>query len=348
MLARYTGIFLKGYKNMRAKTLIERTCKVCGKTFLHDNIYFERQFCSIECASIDKRLNRDTRKYIINDNFLKEETNNKYYFLGLMAADGCVFDTSSKSHFHIGLVGEEGLKLIEHLKLVLNCTFPIHTYKNNANNDNHTLPMTSRFLWSDLVLNNITPRKTHTFTIPEYILQDENKLRYFLIGYIDGDGCVGTYHKYTTKKGQGITLDIHLLGSIPMTEQLQLNKHFKKAVFCPHSSSNKVRQICFNGRKAIEFGQWLYDGIDETVFKSYKYYNYRNYMDHRYELTPGLKKRELCEVIQAAITENPLITSKEIKEKYNVSQAYSDHQKYLWRKHNNLSVEQVKEKFGSK
>ena len=319
---------------------IIRVCRYCGKEFVHNNKYYERQFCCKECSTLYNR-SKDRRIYKVNDTFLQKESPNKYYLLGLMAADGCVYD---KPIIQLGLSGENGKDLIEYIKSFLSCSYPIHLIKPKNSQIQYELWITSKKLHSDFVENGIVPRKTNVFKIPNYILQDEQKLKYFIVGYIDGDGCVGLYHKYTTKEGQGKTLDISLVCSDNMAEQLKSSIYFKNASISKGKGS--VWQICFNGRKAIEFGKWLYEDMDESVFRSYKYKNYKNYMDNRYEITPGLRQKELQEQIQKDIDANPLITPKQIREKYGVTERYSAFQKHLWRKHNNITYEETLQKYG--
>lgn len=329
---------------MRAKETIIRTCVVCGTEFLHDNKYFEKKCCSTECMS--KLLSkRDNRIYSVNDNFLKQESPNKYYLLGLMAADGCIFDKTNKWGIHLGLSGDVGLKLIQHVKWLLDCTYPIIIHAPEVGQITYNLNIQSKTLHNDFIINGVVPRKTKTFKIPEYILEAEQKLRYFIVGYIDGDGCVGLYHTFRTKHGSGKTLDISLVCCDFMGEQLKHSPYFKDACICK-GENGSVWQVLFNGRKAIEFGKWLYEDMDESVFKSYKYQHYIDYMNNRYEITPGLKQKELHDIIQKDIDENPLITPKQIREKYGVTKRYSAHQKWLWRQHNNITYEETLQKYG--
>lgn len=329
---------------MRAKETIIRTCQICGKEFEHNNKYFEKKCCSPECMGI-LLSKRDNRIYKVDDTFLRKESPNKYYLLGLMAADGCIFDKSNKWGIHLGLSGDVGLQLLEHVRYILGCTHPITSYQPSVGMRSYNLSFTSKRLHEDFIKNGVVPRKTKVFSIPEYILQDEQKLRYFIIGYIDGDGCVGLYHTYKSNKGVGKTLDISLACCDNMAEQLKQSPYFTEACICK-GENGSIWQVLFNGRKAIRFGQWLYENMDESVFKSYKYQHYKDYMDNRYELTPGLRQKELHDIIQKDLDINPLMTPKQIQEKYGVTKRYSEHQTWLWRQHNNISYEECLQKYG--
>ena len=108
---------------MSTSTYVKRICKNCGKTFLHNNKYYLKKFCCLQCCT-EYNKGKDRRIYTVDDNFLKKESFEKYYILGLYAADGCIYNKYEKG-IHLSQSGEAGLLLVSYVKKLLRCSAPI-------------------------------------------------------------------------------------------------------------------------------------------------------------------------------------------------------------------------------
>ena len=148
-------------------------------------------------------------------------------------------------------------------------------------------------------------------------MDDEDKLRYFLVGYIDGDGCVGIY-KYK-HKDKNPFLMIEFLCSIPMYEQLKDNTLFSGCVVV---SKGNMMEIRFNGFKAYKFGSWLYDNLDDTIYKSHKLNKYLTYTDKYLQNSQAFTRHKLREFVTEAILSGKLDNPKKFSEKYNINLKY--------------------------
>ena len=300
---------------------ITKICEWCGREFTAKTKLTKT--CSSECShalatdTCRKRDNFFKRVYEVDDYFLQRESPEKYYFLGLMASDGNV-----TANVGISQSKDVGKPIIYYVKDILKTTYPVYESKTASGNTCYSLSIRSPQLKQDLIANGITPRKTLTFKIPEYVLQDENKLRNFLIGYIDGDGCIGVYTNM---------LSISFACSIEMGNQLMVLPLFKQAKLSRLSGGN-IRQVGFNGIKAIHFGEWLYKNI--CVYKSHKYQKYLNYMEHRYEISERLFLKEQKEKIFEYLDKRPETTSGELQKIFNISKSKSYSYKCKWRKKN--------------
>lgn len=248
----------------------------------------------------------DKRKYKINDTFLEKDTDKKYYYLGLMASDGFI----NKQNNQIGIAqsGEEGKRLVNYIKTdLLKAENPIYVQK-TSHKDSHRLLVISKALKEKLADYNIVPNKTKTFTIPDSILSNKRYLRYFLIGYLDGDGFTGVYGTKNKMLKIGITINTKVF------TQLQTLDIFKKALVNTSSSSNVVKTLVFNGKKAIEFAEWLYQDI--TVFKSFKYLKYEYYKNNDLLNNPRTKfiilKPQIVEYLKKHPTTNCTTYAKEL------------------------------------
>lgn len=302
---------------------ITKVCMFCGKTFT--TMSKVRKCCGSHCshmysASVTKQRNKNFKRvYIVDDMFLRKESAEKYYFLGLMASDGNVYNTT----ININQSGCNGKKLIDYIRSLLNTNYKVYSYTPKRGNTVYRLDMRSKPILDDLLANNIGPNKTFNFKIPSYILNDDYKLRNFLIGYIDGDGCIGVYNSM---------LIISLVCNHNMFKQLIDRPVFKNAII---TDKGGVVDIRFNGIKAVNFGKWLYDNIG--VFKSYKYNKYKKYVDSMFNISKKMKYNFLREKILLALDENPNRGCAQYAKENNLSYWYVYGVRKKWRKLNENS-----------
>lgn len=125
-------------------------------------------------------------KYNIREDYFNDiDSEEKAYFLGLLASDGCVTD---EDKVLIGLQ-ERDTYLIDHLKKALEYTGPIYEIK--ARSENHQTQRRLQFKNSAISASlnrlGIYPRKSLTLKFPDI---DEQFISHFIRGYFDGDGCM--------------------------------------------------------------------------------------------------------------------------------------------------------------
>jgi hypothetical protein len=139
--------------------------------------------------SYNKKVN-----YNCNHNIFSTDTENSFYLAGFIAADGCIISKGKNKILSIGLSSKDKSHL-EKIKNALEAENPIRDYdiKNSKQNPkwNDTiksdLKISSAQIYSDLQRFNITERKTHTLTFPDW-MRDHPLRHHFIRGYIDGDG----------------------------------------------------------------------------------------------------------------------------------------------------------------
>lgn len=308
---------------MKKKKEIKKICKFCGKDFITTSKI--RKCCSDYCshkysALVTKQRNKNFKRvYNIDDMFLQKESVEKYYFLGLMASDGNVYGST----IAISQSGDNGKQIIEYLKFILNTDYKILQSIPKKGEIIYSLNMRSEQIINDLSINNIKPKKTFNFKIPQYILNDENKLKNFLIGYIDGDGSIGVYKNM---------LIISFVCNRMMFEQLINNVIFKNAIITDKGS---VIEFRFNGINAVRFGEWLYDNI--SVYQSYKYNKYKNYIADMFNISKRMKYNFLREKIFKALDENPNMNCMQYARENNLDFRYVYDNRKRWRKLNENS-----------
>lgn len=213
------------------------------------------------------------RKYFVNDNYFDILSPQACWLLGLLASDGSI----NKDRFiKISQSGDEGLKCINYVKKAINFTGPIFSYlPKNSKNKVYNLTINSKEWVKTLNKYNIIQNKTKSFNISKDILENLDFLRWFLIGYIDGDGCIGIYSSRGPTDNKNY-LVIELVCNQNVIKQLENTlTNFKPMII---KKSNFLFEIRFNNKKGYIFGKWLYSDINKIeIYKSYKYQKFNDY-----------------------------------------------------------------------
>lgn len=140
---------------------------------------------------------KTNRKYYADFNYFRDiDTKDKAYYIGFIAADGCVYKRDLEGNTHMnsaqGLltitVSETDREILDKLKIQMHSSHPINIGKQRGNiQSTATLSIVSDTLVNDLGRYNVTPRKTWTYSpvgIPDELMC------HFIRGYFDGDGSI--------------------------------------------------------------------------------------------------------------------------------------------------------------
>jgi len=138
---------------------------------------------------------KDNRSYYFNfDYFESVDGVDKSYFLGFIAADGCVFQREGSQNRQALLsivLSKKDEEILHKFNKYIegNCKVSnrISTSDDGTNLEYCSLQMVSNKLCNDLEKYNITPRKTWTFSIANI---PNDQYWHFLRGYFDGDGSI--------------------------------------------------------------------------------------------------------------------------------------------------------------
>lgn len=194
------------------------------------NVYKILQINKIKTK--DKRL--ANRKYFIeNENYFETiDTPNKAYLLGLMYSDGYI--TKYEGSYLIGIgLQERDSYIIEKLKEEIGAEKPIRTqtiekqncYKNSfkCSQNIKSLSLNSKKLFNDLNNAGCFQRKSLKLMFPMEWQVSKDLLKYFILGYFDGDGSVfvsnnrvNFYFLGTLNMCQNIRKHLHLLLDFPI------------------------------------------------------------------------------------------------------------------------------------
>lgn len=137
-----------------------------------------------------RTLSQAATKYLHNQTFFDEiDTEEKAYFLGLLYADGNIFNNVLSITLQ-----DKDKEILKKLKEFLQYTGPITIIKKLENRSNQVkLAITSPALVKALYKHGLYPNKGISLQFPMSIPKEHYV--HFIRGYFDGDGCVYANHK---------------------------------------------------------------------------------------------------------------------------------------------------------
>lgn len=173
-------------------------CSVCGKEIFILPREIDKH--SYKCSTCSARQNRirynvsrtNTSKYTFDHGFFSSGKLQADYWAGFIAADGYI----SKNGRMLQLKLNERDKIaLDRLKQDLMYSGEV-TYVKNGNTNQYRISITgSGNLCRDLAeIYNIVNAKTFTLQPPN--LNDPERIRAYIVGYIDGDGTIGNSNTF--------------------------------------------------------------------------------------------------------------------------------------------------------
>lgn len=222
------------------------------------------------------------RKHKFNERYFENiDSEEKAYWLGFIAADGCVYKNKQSYRLQINLKGSD----IDHLKKFQKaiCSDYKITEKKVGKAQSNTcqLKINSTKMCNDLIKNNIIERKSIIFEPP---ILNKNLMNHFIRGYFDGDGCICVYkvkfirnnHKYINTK-----CCINIVGTEQFLTELKKileNNNIKcnSKLYKRHKERfNNIRTLMISGKQNCKsFYKFAYK--DSNVFLLRKYEKFKN------------------------------------------------------------------------
>lgn len=194
-------------------------------------------------------------KHKLNKEYFNNiDTEEKAYWLGFIAADGCIYKMSKTAYrlqINLSLID------INHLQKFNECIESDYniTTKNINSSDTCTLKIACKQLTDGLIKHGITPKKSLTVEMPE--LRDD-LYRHFIRGYFDGDGCITYNFDYLYPK-----MAFSIVGGESML--LAINEHMNQDMSiytCNHSPALTLTTA--KKDKIVQIYHYLYD--DSTIY----------------------------------------------------------------------------------
>lgn len=235
-----------------------------------------------------------SRKYTINVNYFKTWSAKMAYFLGYIAADGCLSQRDDYNRHYCVLnwqIHKRDREALEAFCQDSDATYPIKTMLQ----DRVCLYITEQTMCSDLIALGITPRKSLTLQMPPV---PEPCIRDFIRGYSDGDGSIGFACSKSHNQNTGHTaISKYIQWMVYGTPELlyAIREHLGLVVnvwgsIYPHSRTGKNTSVLkFSACKAEAALSYIYE--DSPVHLSRKY---ERWIDWQSTKTDRRKKQQIA------------------------------------------------------
>jgi hypothetical protein len=247
-----------------------KTCARCRLQKTLDEFYASRQwkdgrhpYCK-KCLLAYQRERRSQRldeanphrrrwsaSFVQHDYFGEIASPTSAYLAGLLAADGNVLERQRRVTLELSGRDEE---LVTLARDEIAPGFPIRRRERPAGTQTTLLAVTSTQLCADLARLHIVPRKSLKLLWPTRV--DAAHLRFFLLGYFDGDG-------YITRSRNGAYAYFRwgLLGTKEFLEGAMVFIHQQTGIRSRHvrpKEHTKIYRLEINGADALVVDEWLH------------------------------------------------------------------------------------------
>lgn len=233
------------------------------------NKWFARLGLKMRSNKINSKI------YQANDYYFDEiNTPEKAYWLGFMYADGYILSDCNKIGITLAIKDREHL---ESFNKCLNSNYPIKEYCHNTSYKKDTryckVIISSDKLHEDLIKHGVLKNKTNILEPPKI---DYNLIRYFILGYFDGDGSI------YFNKSRSPFYNISFCATDSMCEfineyLLENNLINKKCEPIKRKEGQIVSCIKFGGNiQVTRIMEHLYGEIDKSIVLKRKYDLYIN------------------------------------------------------------------------
>lgn len=223
------------------------------------------------------KLNMDKRKkYNHNKDFFKSNSGDMFYILGLIYADGNIYDDGRNNHgkVSISLLKSDRYLLEQISSMLCNSVGPV---KDRKNENMCELTLYSKEIYNDLQVLGVTERKSLTLTFPNFI-EKESDIKHFVRGYFDGDGCFSTTK---AKDSTYIKPTFSAVGTEQFLEELSkvLNRFVKVNLKTPEKTKSKIFNLRYTTRQCRSIMDWMYSNDEEFLYLKRKYDKYNMYKE---------------------------------------------------------------------
>lgn len=214
------------------------------------------------------------RKHFINKDYFKKWSKNMSYILGLICADGNLYNDNYRNKGKVSIsLATEDRQLLEDIALGMETD--IGVVKDRSTCKQSELTVYNMEIYNDLIQLGLSERKSLTLkwlsNVPEEYQKD------FLRGYFDGDGSLTFQQQSKNSKKvviQFLGTDDFLKG-ISKTIENHLGIKYKDS----ERTQTKIKCLRYRTKQARDILEWMYEGSHESLYmirKRDRYYDYKN------------------------------------------------------------------------
>lgn len=214
------------------------------------------------------------RKHFVNQDYFKTWSNNMSYILGLIAADGNVYDDGYKNKGKVSIsLCKNDKELLQEIALEMGTD--IDTVKDRSMTNQSDFTVYNLELYSDLLKLGIPQKKSLILTWLKNIPKEY--VSHFIRGYYDGDGSITL--SYQSKNSRKVV--IQFLGTTDFLQNIskEIEKHVGIKEKSPEDTQTKVKCLRYRTKQARDILDWLYTDTDKSLYmkrKRDKYLSHKN------------------------------------------------------------------------
>lgn len=216
-----------------------------------------------------------SRTYHYNEHYFHTiDSSDKAYWLGFLAADGCVFKTKDTRQDMIIIALEDSdAEILERFNECLECNKPLRHYIRKSDNRKYVrFEISSNIMSNDLAQYGIVPKKTYKYIFPDNI--DKVYYQDFIRGYFDGDGTISKHFEQNSLHAVNI-------GFVGYSKNLLRIQKILQESGIPSTFTQDKRK--YNSDDT--FGSLTFTSkIDKIHFLHYIYDDANLYLTRKYEL----------------------------------------------------------------
>lgn len=200
------------------------------------------------------------------------DTEEKAYWLGFLAADGCITVHKNGSKYIKLALAVKDKEHLEKFKSFLNVNNKISTYKTGNSRTSEKkyecceIRIGSNTMAADLAVHGIVPRKSHTMKFPKLT---KELVRHYIRGLWDGDGSV-LYRARNSQYPNNFNPEVQLCGNKNILDSVQ--KVFEeelKIIPSKLSTASSIFLFRKSSSTAKEIIEYLYG--DANIYLNRKY-----------------------------------------------------------------------------
>ena len=215
-------------------------------------------------------VNYQNRARLDETVFDSMDTEEQFYWLGFLYADGNISKTGNRLELTLAL---KDIDHLEKFRNFLKLTTEIKTVLRNGHYACR-LYVRNKHLWRTLNNLGCVPCKSLILEFPKKEIFKNNKMfiLHFIRGYVDGDGCLSYYWN---KQHTSINTQVSIVSTesfLNSIKKLFGNKHGYIHNKSSKDWENKAYQLTFNGVIARKFARYLYEKA--TIYMQRKYEKY--------------------------------------------------------------------------
>ena len=246
------------YLSGKNKNQIEKDLKINTKTI---NFVLDKY-------EIKSRTNTEIhKKYTLDEQYFENiNTPRKAYFLGLLYADGTV----NNKRFSIALQ-EQDKHILESFLLELHSDRPLYFRNYKCKNENwsnqYVLSISNVAMCQDLMNLGVVPHKSLILDFPNENILNPKFYSSFLLGYMDGDGCIIKNEARCT-----LVSTEQFCNKVKIILENKLNIHCSIS-YCHQNVDTSTRDLRISGKNQVmKFLDWIYSDSKYYLFRKYNIY----------------------------------------------------------------------------